>query len=254
MGRIIFNIIGFAFLGLIAAIVLLVIMFNKKVMTRSNSTYKILIRVLYIPFIVIVCIYSFGNFGFIRGVYQVISKENPRMVNGIYGLTVKQFFSTEAEKNIFLKDVKSMAQETEKSGLGFADRFEEYVTGSYTVDSKGHGFISKIAQKYNKEIYKSVLNGLFYAADSQFNTETDHEKVDKTFDVLYSTDLASIEKSIKISMEEKVQEIIDKQYHSALLYCVLFWLILMSIPFIEFFIYKKWIENTGTSDPKGLQQ
>jgi hypothetical protein len=242
-GRMIFTIAGFSLLGLLIAVLLIVIMFRKKVMTRSNLAYKIIIRIIYIPFILLVTIYSFGHLGFVRSVYKIMRKENPRIVKGVYHITVNQLFTTEIQKDIFLDDVKKMAEEAQVSGIAFAGYFEAQITERYLRDSSGNGFISKITRKYKKEIYRAALNGLLYAADAKFDTNIRSKEVDRAMDLLYSQKREKIEAAIKRSLSEQLQRIIDRYYHSALISGSLIWLLLMSIPFIEFFIYKKWIEK-----------
>lgn len=253
IGRIIMSIISFSLLGILISTVLLIIMFRKKIMTRSNSAYQIIIRIIYIPMIVIICIYSFGNLGFIRGVYQVVSAENKDMVNGIYGLTVNQYFGTDREKDLFIKEMKTTLLEVEASGLSFMDSFEEKMKVSDAVNSTP-GIVSSIVSIYRKEIYKAAINGVFYAADSQFNTETDHESLNKTIDMLYVTDREKIENAIKHSLEEKLQEMIDGHYHSALISNFLLWLILLSVPFIEFMIYRLSVKKPGLPMDTGNQE
>lgn len=250
IGRIIVNIIGFAFMGLIVSVVLLIVMFRKKAMTRSQTAYQIIIRIIYIPLIVFACLYNFGNLGFIRGVYQVVSAENPTMVDGIYNISVNQFFASNKQKDAFVQSLKMTLQETESSGLSFVDSFEQKLSGK----QEGKGFTRAIVSLYHQEIYKAIINGVFYAVDAQFNTETDHESLDKAIEVLYSTDRVRIEKAVKTTLGNKLQQMTDSHYHAALVSNLLVWIMLMSIPFIELIIYKQIMKRQQEIQGNGKQK
>ena len=122
IGRLVFNIVIFTVIGLIISIILLVIMGKKKVLTRVNKIYKIIIRIIYIPSIIVVCLFFFAQIGLFRGIYRVLTIENPRIVNGIYTQTINQIFSSEQEKETFLLEMKDAVKLTEDTNEKFSNQ------------------------------------------------------------------------------------------------------------------------------------
>lgn len=247
MGRIILNVIGFSLLGVLVATLLIIIFFRTKVFTRKNTVYKIIIRIIYIPFIAFITIYFFGNFGFVFGVYKVASAENEHLVETAYGLTVDSYFTSEASKKAFLKELTSMANDAENSVSGFANDLEKKVRDKPKTDEE-EGLLAGAFKSYKHEIYKVTLKGLFSAVGMEFDTHTDYAEFQSAVKSLYDMDVRKIEYAIKKSLEVKIQDFIDKQYYTAIFSLFLFWLLLIAIPFVEFLIYKQWIERKALPD------
>lgn len=237
-GRIILNIVGFSLLGALVATLLLIVYFRMGVMTRPGSTYRIAIRVIYIPLVILVTLYSFGHFGLVRGVYKVVSAETPRAVEQVYSLTAGQIFSTDDEKRAFLRDLSDMAQGAENSGLAFTDRLEQKVAGRYSGKKDHPGLFGRLARTYKKEIYKAVLHGTFYAAGLDYNAGATYAEMEQAMQLLNATDVQKIEAGIRASMLGKFQEIVDHHYYGAALSILLLWLLGAGIPLIDLCIYR----------------
>jgi hypothetical protein len=242
IGRLIFNIIIFTLFGILISIFLLIFYGKKKILYRKNKIYTTIIRIIYIPGIVIVCIIFGLQFGLARGVYKIVKKENQHIVDGIYHATFDQFFINNTEKEAFLTDLKSIAEIAQKSNSEFSNSLLHGLreqTSNATLNSVS----AYLVKKYNQEVYSAILYGLCYAADIKFDEKLSYSDFNNLLDVLRKTNNQKIEKSIKFALGHKLQSIFYKQYKSIVIPIIGIWILLLCIPLIEFFIYKTWFDK-----------
>jgi hypothetical protein len=242
IGRLIFNIIIFTLFGILISIFLLIFYGKKKILRRKNKIYTTIIRIIYIPGIVIVCIIFGFQFGLARGVYKIVKKENQHIVDGIYLATFDQFFTNNQEKEAFLNNLKNIAERAQESNREFSYSLLHSLkerTGNHSLNSVS----AYVVQKYNQEVYSAILYGLCYAADIKFDEKLSYSDFNNLLDVLKKTNNEKIEKSIKFALGHKLQSIFYKQYKSIVFPIIGIWIIMLCIPLIEFFIYKTWFSK-----------
>ncbi len=242
LGRFVFNILIFTALGLLIAIVLLVVMGKKKVLTRANKIYNIIVKVVYIPLIVITSLYVFSVIGMSTGIYRIFSVESPRIINGIYDLTIDKIFSTEEDKEVFLIKMKDIIGKAKEKNEEFSNQLKDNL--SQKMSNKNiDRFSNYIVDKYNEQIYSAVLYGLFYATDIKFDKKLNYSDFENVLDILMKIKVVKIEKSIKFTLTDKLQRLFNSQYYSLISAKLMIWFFLIAIPFVEFIIYKVWIEK-----------
>ena len=81
------------------------------------------------------------------------------------------------------------------------------------------------------------------AANIKFDKRLNYSDFENVIDVLIELEVSKIEESIKFVLSTKIQRLLRSQYHSILLTKLIIWLLILTIPFIEFIVYKVWFEK-----------
>jgi len=241
IGSVVFNTFLFSILGLAFAIIFLVILIKKKFLERQNKYYHIGVRVIYISVLLILTLNCWAQIGLGRGVYKVLKNENKLIVNSIYDVTISQFFDSEESKIAFLQQVRNSVS----NSTDVTETLNNYLKSTNSeidiVEKTKSKFISYLTKKYEKQIYGSILYGLFYAADRKFVDDIQISDIEQLTDKLMTVDYTKIESSMKFAMSEKINDLFYMLFSEFAKSNLMFWLLCLLIPFFEFFIYKFFI-------------
>jgi hypothetical protein len=240
LGRLIFTISISTILGIIISIVLLIVYTKKKILFRQNKIYRIIIRVIYIPSIILVCIICAFQIGLATGVYKIVKLENRHIAEGIYSATVEQFFSSNQKKADFVSGAKILNALSQMSNTELSSNIQEYLPQQNNND-KSAAVSSFLLENYKDEAFSIILYALCYASDIRFSEKLGYSDFNQVLDGLAKTDASKIEKSVKFAIGFKFQKFCFKQYKRIILSILLIWIIIICIPLVEYFIYKKWI-------------
>lgn len=245
----------FLFFGFILSIFYIIILNKKKVLTRNPKYYNWAVKV-YIPTLIVGFLFVFGYTGFITGVYKVMNKEKETIVSSVYNHVLKLSFESENSKNEFIVNLQISAIVVKGGSkvllASLKKTTSEYNSGYSIIDDNKNKLANYLIDKYADDIYKIVIYGMLDAAGAKANINIEEELTYDDFstgmDLLLDLDYKDIEQGIKDKLLIWFDDLLYKQYKSLLYTQLILLLIIMSLPLIEFFIYKKWIE------PKYLNQ
>lgn len=248
-GTLIFYTIIFLFLGLIISIFYVIILHKKKVLKRKPKYYNWITK-LYIPVLIIGFLFFFGNIGFITGIYKVLDKENETIISSVYNNILKLSFESEKSKNEYILKLQQTAREVIDSSNALEEYLKitatEYNTGYSVIDDSKNKLANFLIDKYGDDIYKISVYGMLNAAGARahvnINESLSYEEFSTGMDFLLDVGHKDIEQAIKDKLIVWYDSLLYNQYKSVVLSQLVLLLIIISLPLIDFFIYKKWIE------------
>lgn len=262
LGWFIFWTVLFIIFGLIISIVLNVYLYRKNFFTRDRTYYNWIAK-LWIPYIILICIYFFGMLGLFYGGHSILSKENKSMTTSIYAKTVGSTFSSEKDKKAFLQTLQQLSNSSEDVSKSLTKTLGLYIkknnTGMSSVDNFKNSSSTYLLNKYESEVYSATMYGFMKVVDDKADiTSFKKIKYDELKLLLKKLDKIEpkrIEDSIQLEMEHKLQTILDYIYKGIMKHELLFFAIFLIIPFIEFFIYWKFVKKkeSDISGPKPVE-
>ncbi|MBL0016089.1 MAG: hypothetical protein IPP17_06510 [Bacteroidetes bacterium] len=251
---VIWSVIVYGFLGILVTILILVLGSRYKVFTRIPKYYNWAVK-LYIPLVILGTVYFALQIGFFRGIYKVMHNEAPVMTDGIYGLTVDQLFSTQAEKDAYLNDLKVLAATYSHSSSEFAEHLKADIVnksvGVGVLDQAKNGAASWLIDTFKDDIFSAVVFGALSMAGEKAGVSEglSWSESSRVVDLLMQTQAAQLEVAIQKKLNETLESIFYKQYSKYRTASIGMWfLIVCLVPIIEFVIYKRYLE------PKFLQK
>lgn len=243
------NTVVFLFLGFIISIIYIIILNKKKVLKRKPKYYNWVVK-LYIPTLIIGFLFVFGYTGFITGVYKVLNKENETIVSSVYNNVLKLSFESEKSKNEFIVKLQKSAIEVKDGSNALAESLKttttEYNTGYSVIDENKNKIAAFLIDRYGDDIYKISVYGMLNAAGAKasvnINESLSYEEFSAGMDFLLEVGYKDIEQGIKDKLMIWFESLLYGQYKSLVLSQLILLLIIVSLPIIEFLIYKKWVE------------
>ncbi|MGG6231526.1 hypothetical protein [Tenacibaculum sp. SDUM215027] len=205
---------------------------------------------LYIPILLIGMLFLFGQIGCIRGTYKILDKENETIVSSLYNNILKLSFDSEKSKNDFIIGLQQAAREVKSNSNTLKEYLTttttEYNTGYTVIDDSKNILTSFLISKYGDDIYKISVYGLLSAAGAKthvnINESLSYEEFSIGMDFLLNVGHKDIEQSVKEKLMVWFDSLLFNQYKSLVLSQLVLLLFIISLPLIDFFIYKKWIE------------
>ncbi|TXN34743.1 hypothetical protein FVB32_09065 [Flagellimonas hymeniacidonis] len=248
MGTLVLNTILFVIVGFLLSIIFVILLSKKRVFKRIPKYYNWAVK-LYIPILIGVCLYVFGQIGFLRGVYVVLNKEKSRIVTSIYEQTLGLAFESEQSKSEFLKWMQIAAKDATKGSNWFAESMKNKLldpdSGISPIDKSNNKTTTYLVEKYQKDIYKICVYGLLShhkTGDYAIMESISYEEFSTAIDFLLDIGHNDIELAIKDRLTIWFVSLLDYQYQSMIKSLLILLLGIMGLPLVEFFIYKKWIE------------
>jgi hypothetical protein len=262
MGWFIFWTVLFIITGLIISIVLNVYLYRKNIFTRDKKYYNWIAK-LWIPYIILVFLYFFGMLGLFYGGHSILSKENKIMTASIYAKTVGPTFSSEKDKKAFLATLQELSNSSEDVSKSLTKTLGLYITknntGLSSVDNFKNSSSTYLLHKYESEIYSATIYGFMKVVDTKADLAS-FKKIKYTeFKLLLKKldkiEPKRIEESIQLEMSHKLQTILDYIYKGIMKHELLFLALFLIIPFIEYFIYLKFVKTkeADVSGPKPVE-
>ncbi len=254
-GKLIFNTLLFLFIGIVISIVFTVFLSKKGVFKRKLKYYNWVVK-LYIPILIIFISYVFGQIGFIRGAYKILTSEKKAIVSSIYQKTLNLTFASKESKNTIIKILQVSAKDVNNGSQNLIQVLKvtslSYNSGITIIDNSKNKITNYLIEKYGNDIYKISMYGMLNIAGARAHTNINEALPYKEFsaamDFLLTVDYKDIEKGIQDKLTEWYELLLKTQFNSIIKSFLILLLLIISIPLIEFFIYKKWIE------PKIIEQ
>ncbi|WP_324027670.1 hypothetical protein QSV08_06905 [Maribacter sp. BPC-D8] len=239
----------FLIVGLIISVVYIVILNKKKVLKRKPKYYNWAVK-LYIPTLIFGFLFVFGYAGFITGTYKVINKENETIVSSIYNNVLQLSFESEKSKNDFIVELQESAIEVKSGSNALVESLKktttEYNSGYSVIDDNKNKLATFLIDTHGDAIYKIAVYGMLNAAGAKahvdINESLSYDEFSAGMDLLLDIGYKDIELAVKDKLMIWFDSLLYSQYKSLILSQLILLLIIISLPLIEFFIYKKWIE------------
>lgn len=250
IGWFIFWIILFVLAGLIISIVLNIYLFRKNIFTRDRQYYNWIAK-LWIPYLVLIFIYFSAMFGLFYSTHFVLEKENKNITANIYSKTLASKFSSEKNKKEFLNSLQLISDSSEAFTKSIAYSVSEEVkknnSGMAVIDNFKNASCNYLYQKYESEIYSSIIFGIIKAVDKEVDVasikKVDYADFKLLLKKLDKVEPKQIENSVQAEISLKIKNILDYFYKGIMKHEALFFLLFLSFPFIEYLIYSKFIKR-----------
>jgi len=246
-GTLIFNIIIFLFLGFIIGIIYCILLWRKGIFKRAPKYYNWAVK-LYIPLLIVGILYVFGQWGFIRGIYKILDNEKTMIVKGIYNGSVQQIFESEDAKNKFVISAQMLAIKAKSDSQDYAVFFKKhlknYDTGSSFLNKTKNKLAKFIVNNYSNDLYKLTMYALITSAGKghiDFSEALPYEEFNAAMDLLLEVGYQDIEKVVLEKLSQWFSMGITAQYHGMVKSLLILLFLILIVPPLEYFIYKKWI-------------
>lgn len=249
MGTLSLNTILYTVLGFFLSIIYIIILSKKKVLKRKPKYYNWVVK-LYIPLLIGVFLYFFGQIGFLNGVKKILVKEKETVVVNIYEETLAYAFESEESKDEFVTEIQDAAKDLKTGSIQFTALLkitsENYNTGNSFIDSGKDKLANFVINKYGDDIYKVALYAMLNAAGARakvnISESLPYEEFSVATDFLLDVGYKDLEQTVKNKLTDWYVDLLNTQHSSMIKSIIILLIVLISIPLIEFFIYKKWIE------------
>jgi len=249
MGWFIFWTILFLVLGLIISIVLNVYLYRKNFFTRDKKYYNWIAK-LWIPYLVIICLYFFGMLGLFYGTHSILSKENKSLTASIYTKTIGNTFASQKDKKAFLATLQELSNSSENVSKSTTEAIALYIknknTGMSSVDNFKNSSSAYLLKKYEPEVYSAIIYGFMKVVDDKADLASFKKIKYAEFKLLLQKldkiEPKRIEDSIQLEMSHKLQTFLDYIYKGIMKHELLFFALFLIIPFVEYLIYWKFVK------------
>lgn len=250
IGWFIFWIVLFIIIGLILGIVFNVFLYRKNIFFRDRKYYNWFAK-LWIPYFMIVFLYFSSMIGLFYGVHSVLRSENKSITSNIYSRTIGSTFSSEKEKKEFLHSLQELSKSSEDVSKSMTQALAIYIkqnnSGYASVDNFKNSSTSYLLKKYESEVYSACVYGFMKVVDDQANMKNvkdiDYTQFKSLLQKLDKIEPQRIENSIQSEMGRKLQAILDYIFKEILKHELFFFFLFLLIPFVEYFIYLKFIKT-----------
>ncbi|MBS7254675.1 cytochrome c oxidase subunit II [Flavobacterium branchiicola] len=250
IGWFIFWIVLFIVLGIILGIVFNVFLYRKNFFERDKKYYNWIAK-LWIPYFMIVILYFMTMIGLFYGTHSILRNENKNIAAQIYSNTFGTTFSSEKEKKDFLHAVQMLSNSSDDASKSMTKAFAVYIkqnnSGLSALDNFKNSSTSYLLQKYESDVYSACIYGFMKAVDDKADMKNvkniDYAEFKSTLAKLDQIEPQKIELSLQSEMGRKLQSVQDFVFHEILKHELLFFLLFLLIPFVEFLIYIKFVKT-----------
>jgi hypothetical protein len=255
-GTLIFNTIIFLLLGFFLSLFYIFILHKKKILNRKPKYYNWAVK-LYIPILIAGFLFIFGHIGFITGIYKVLKNESKNITLSVYDNILKLSFESEKSKNDFIAKLQQSAIEAKDNSNALVESLKitttAYNTGYSVIDDNKNKIAAFLVDKYGNDIYKIAVYSMLNLAGSKahvtINKSLSYEEFSTGMDLLLDVSYKDIEQGIKNKLIVWFDYLVYDQYRSLIFFQLILLLIIICLPLIEFFIYKKWVVPKYDNQP-----
>jgi hypothetical protein len=248
-GTLILSLLLCGIVGLVVAIAILVVGQRYQAFSRTEKYYNWAVK-LYIPLILLGTIYFSLQLGLFRGIYKVMDNQTPALTEGIYGLTVGQIASTQAEKEAYVEAMKVYLVTYDGVTQSMAERFKQDImtrnTGYGLVDQAKDKVAAWLIDQFKDQIFSAILAALISEATEKAGARADFtwRESSQLMDALLHTDAAHLERAIQNKITEMLQHLFQGQYSSMRTSTFIAWFfIVLFVPLLEWFVYLRWLRS-----------
>lgn len=248
LSEVVIYIVAFCALGLLLSAILTFVLFKFKFLNRNNKYYHWATRLIYVPGIFIVnTIFSF-QLGVVNGGYKALLKDSPNISNQIYEQSVVRFVEDQEERKALIKQAQTYILDLQASNKSMKISLSDLVKNSKVnikpIDQTKDKIANYYIQKYGDKIHALATYAMLKAAMARVAPhansldEMSFEEFEQALQFVLSLDAADVEKSIVNKINEWVNQLLGVQFKSIISGIVLIWILILLIPFVEYFIYK----------------
>lgn len=262
IGWFIFWIVLFIVLGFILGIVFNVFLYRKNIFFREQKYYNWFAK-LWIPYLMIVFLYFSAMIGLFYGAHSVLKSENKNITANIYAKTIGTTFSSEKEKKDFLHTLQTLSRSSEDVSKSLTEALAIYIkqrnSGFAAVDNFKNSSTSYLLQKYESEVYSACVYGFMKVVDNKADMKNvkniDYTTFKSLLQKLDQIEPQRIELSIQSEIGRKLESVLNYFFKEILKHELLFFLLFLIIPFVEYFIYLKFVKTkeSDLSGPKPVE-
>jgi hypothetical protein len=241
-------------IGIAVSIALIFVFWKRNLLKRPANKYYNWAVKLYIPMILVVGFIFFGKIGIIKFAHKTLTKENEAAVDMIYKNSLgKVLGSADDEKSLIRYAEKiGTTVKTVEEGM---DNLVYYIT--FNSDSTSNFVEKTVAAQMAGYFWKTkgkemVYSGVYYLlamalekahlpgdVEEKFTYENFKLGIEKLKDL----DAKEFEDGMKKTIGSKTQHYIDSKMNTMFYMTLLTWLIIVLIPVIEYWAYKKFFEK-----------
>lgn len=189
--------------------------------------------------------------GLFYGAHSIFRSENKNITASIYSKTLGTTFSSEKEKKDFLQTLQKLSHSSEDVSRSMTKTLAIYIkqknSGFATVDHFKNSSTSYLLQKYESEVYSACVYSFLKVVDDKADMKNvknmDYATFKSLLQKLDQIEPQRIELSIQSEMGRKLQSVQNYFFKEILTHELLFFLFFLLIPFIEYFIYLKFVKS-----------
>lgn len=227
--------------GLFISVLLTLFMRKYKAFSRKQKYYNWLVK-LYIPAIFMINIIFSLKVGLFWGSYEALKKDSYAISSQVYHSSMGSVFTDPRERIEFIEGVRSVVSEVNRNNknmkIRIGDIVQAYNTKYKLLDQPKNRIASWLAAQYGDQINSMVLYGILNAVP---NTKMTGDLSYHEFDTIMKKLLVLNPQDIENSIVEKIQNlflmVLKTQFKTIAEGLVIIWIILMIIPWVEFWIY-----------------
>lgn len=250
IGTLALYIVLFCVLSFILGVIYNVLLWRKKIYIRQHKYYNWLVKI-YIPTTMFVFLYFGIQFAFIFGAKKIIRAEESKVINEIYEVSVTQFFKTPTERKDFILKLQNSCKELKNEGKSISHEVTTYVaqnnTGFKIIDTGKNKLTNYIIKEYETNLYTAILYGVIKASGSTMKIDNikdlNYSEINLLLEKTNTLDPKQIENSVKTKLTEAVDKIISSKINDIALMSMLIFILFLSIPILEYFIYCWWLKR-----------
>lgn len=231
----------FLVLGLLISSFLVIILKKYKALSRSQKYYNWFVK-LYIPAIFIVNIVFSLKIGLFCGVYSALKKDSYSISEQVYNSSTYYIFKDNRSKKVFIEDlrkaVKDLSQKNNNAKVKVIDIAKAYHFKNDMIDLPKNWMASMFVNRYGDKIYSFIIYGILDSVpNGGITNELSYGEFNTISEKLVVLNPENIEKSIVQKIQNLFLMILKSQFTTILKGILLIWVLLMSIPWFEFWIY-----------------
>jgi hypothetical protein len=212
-----------------------------KVFSRIPKYYNWLVK-LYIPAIFIINGIVSLQLGLFWVSYEALKKDSFSISSQIYSSGAGSVFKDQKAKAEFIGEVRTVVSEISKNNenakIKITDLVRSYDTKYGIINQSKNQMVSWLINQYGDRISTVVVYGLLNSIpDVEVTGDLSYREFDKITKQLLVLDPDDIENSIVEKLQNLFLMVLKSQFRTMAGSLLMFWLVLMMIPWLEFWMY-----------------
>lgn len=235
----------FVGLAFIISVLLTRFIHKRKLLQRQPKLYHYGIKLIY-PYIFLISIYFFALTGLGFGFKSALKLDSNNLGELVYDNSMALSFENDSSKKATLNHLAEMVKTLQQTQSDTKVKLKEVAQlvefKSKLLEKTKDATVSFLVSQYGDEIFTRMLYAtLLLAPNNDFvELEMSYKDFNKAISNLLLLDADDIEQSIKESIGVAIFKVLRPQFNAFILSQLFVWLLLMSLPFVEILIYRKY--------------
>ncbi len=235
--------------GLLISLMLTLAMRKYKAFSRVPKYYNWLVK-LYIPAIFIINSIISLQLGLFWGSYEALKKDSFSIASQIYSSGVGSVFKDQNAKAEFIGEVRAVVSEinrnNEEAKIKITDLIKAYDTKYGMINQPKNRMVSWLMNQYGDRINTVVIYGILNSIPNvEVTGDLSYYEFDKITQQLLVINPDDIENSIVQKIQNLFLMVLKSQFKTTVGSLLMVWVILMMIPWLEFWIYTYMMKRTA---------